>query len=525
MQQAVPGLRQTARNISANWLYRILRSISSVVLAGIATRVFDFEHMGIVLLSSALAAHITLLDIGTSSALPRMLPRLLVTGDTKSAEELVSTAMAVIVPISLVALLLSPVLAWAVANYSDVPDHLKSMAFYVFLATGGFACLGLPLRIGVGLLATVNRMDIYFLLEIAGQLLKSVVALAIFFYMPTVIGYAIALAAPLMLAQAAETVMGMRRVKLPRINLFRAKRWALRELLHMCGASIVISMASIVMTQSASLIVGFLAGPTEVATMAFPMFLVTSTMAFATSFGVMLTPVANALHGTGETARMRTIVTYSTRLAGAAGLAIAVILIFATPTLLPLWLGHKAMVEGRLDTMINLVTAFSIGYASLAPASMLRGTLLGTQNPWWTALAEVSIAILSSALGFSLYAYTDLGLLGLVGGLTAGQIISGVVIFPLMITRKLEISYLRYTWATTIVPAGLSAIAFVIAYVIGEAFMPPGIWRSVAEITVFTVLWVISTYAIVLHASVRERLHALINAKFGGVPAGGRDRG
>jgi O-antigen/teichoic acid export membrane protein len=450
-----------------------------------------------------------LLDFGVSSALPRMLPRLLAARDQIATNELLGTTIAFLLPISLVALLASPLMAHFVVQFATIPESLHEPTYWVVLINVASAALVVPLRLGFGILGALSRFDLYFGYETGGLLLKLGMAGFVLYAAPSLPWYAASIAIPTLLVGIAEFRIALRLLRPATLQLSLFRQWALRALLSMCGASLLMTFAAATTTQGGTLLVGAFGAAEEVALFAFPLILVSSAMSFAGSFGAFLAPVTNALHATKEAERVRGIVVGTVRLATALAGLIAVTVILLGPALLPVWLGQRAVSGGGLETMVDLLLIFGIGFATFVPGSALKGLLLSVGNPWTVAVTEVVVAIAAIAFAAALYLWSGLGLRGIGGAIAAGLALRGLLFLPWLSARLLDENPGRFLTTLYARPLAVVAGSTAAAFALHSLWQPPSTPALIAVLFSFSLVWLLGCYLLVLPQEVKDRVEKL----------------
>ena len=86
------------------WGHKLGSVAASFFVMGAATRLYGLEQIGVWIFATALASYLAMLDFGTSSALPRIVPRLRQSGNLDAIHQIVSTAFSLAVVMAIVGL-------------------------------------------------------------------------------------------------------------------------------------------------------------------------------------------------------------------------------------------------------------------------------------------------------------------------------------------------------------------------------------------------------------------------------------
>jgi O-antigen/teichoic acid export membrane protein len=339
-----------------------------------------------------------------------------------------------------------------------------------------------PFRLGFGLLGAVSRFDLFFVHETAGLALKMLLGGIVLTAGLSLPWYSAAVAIPVILVGIWEFRTGLLSVRPVEIGFTLVRSWALRALLSMCGASLLMTIAAALTTHGGTLLIATLGEPAEVAVFALPLMLVSTAMSFAGSFGAFLAPITNELHGTRDAARMREIVVMSVRLAAVLASLLAAGLALMGPILLPVWLGVQAVSEQRLDTMTNLLWIFALGFATFVPGSALKGLLLSVANPWPVAIFELAASVAAIAFAASLYIAFDFGALAIAFTVAVGLAVRGLLLFPWLAARVLNEKFVLFLRAIYLRPLVVIAGAMLVAIVAHES------WKAASPLALFGVL-------------------------------------
>lgn len=503
----VPSLRGAARNLLSSWAHKVLSAVASVVLTGWATRVFGLEQVGILVVATSIAAYLMLLDLGTSSSLPRVLPKFLAAGDRSGCNELLSTAVALLVPICVVAVLVSPGIAYAALQLGGIPQELQETAFWVICVSAVAASLMVPARLGFGILGAISRFDVYFMYETLGVAIKLALAGVVLTTSLALPWYAAALALPPLLVSMAELRRARTLLGAMHIDISLVRRSHAQLLLNVCGASILMTFAAATTVQGGALVISVLGTPEQVALFAFPLLLATTAMSFTGSFGAFLAPIASALN-ISDTARMRSIIVDSVRISAALAGLIALVVLVVGPAMLPIWLGEAAMSGTGLSLMTSLLWIFGVGFATYVPGSALKGLLLSVGNPWTVAVLEALVAMVALAVGSGLYLWLDIGQVALGCAVAVGLALRGLFLFPWLSARLLQEPFWHFFASLYARPTLVVGCVTVSSIAFGWAWRVPSASQLVATIVVLTCLWLAGCYLIILPPHLKKRLEA-----------------
>ncbi len=424
-----PSAKQTIRNVLFVWGHKVAYIITSLIITGVAARFYGLEEIGAWILGTTVASYLALFDLGASSALPRTLPRLLTEARYAEASRLVSCAVLLGVSACLLGLLV--VLFVGVEAAQLLLGEGAAAGHYDILAVAVVAALvGLPLKAGYGLLATANRFDIYFGVDLAGVMLRLLIVLIVVLgWRMEIFVFALAAVLPPLLGNVIQFYLGMRQIRVP-IKFSGISRATFYEMFSHTGASLVLTFSTMLLAQGSTIAAAKL-GMESVSAFAIPLMLVTQAVSFSGSLGALVTPVVSSLSAAKEKA-MANVATQTILSSAIMSVPIAVALFFAGPAFVHWWLGAGAGDQAAMQQLVWNLQIISIGAFFVGPASAVRGVLLGVGKHWASASAELISAALGLGLGAALLKLTTLGVaalaLGVAVGFMARLIIAAIIL-------------------------------------------------------------------------------------------------
>jgi O-antigen/teichoic acid export membrane protein len=496
---SVPSGRQTLRNIVFLWGHKVAYIISSLVVTGVATRVYGLEEMGAWLLGTTIASYVALLDFGAASALPRTLPRLVSEGRHSEASRLVSCAFALGTGVSLICLL-ALFLGGASGIQLLIGPGIGAGHYDVIAVAIVAALAALPLKVGYGLLASANRFDVYFGMDLAGVVCRLVlVLLVVLEWRMDIFVFAIVAVVPTLIANVVQFFVGVRKVGIP-ITFSGISRASVCELMSHTGASLLLTFSAMLLAQGSTLAAAKF-GMASVSAFAIPLMLVTQAVSFSSSLGALVTPVVSSLSVAKEKALAEVAIgTISS--SASMSVPIVVSLFFAGPAFVHWWLGAGEGGRASMQQLVWNLQLLGFGAFFVGPASGVRGILLGSGRHWGSAFSETISALLGLAIGLALLNMTTLGLTALAVGVSLGfmarLVISSIL---LQTTIKLRPSELPLA---VLKPLGLLVTCIGVP-TIGFGFpdAQSGLNTLAIQLVLGGTIWAIGTWWFVLTPSMR----------------------
>jgi O-antigen/teichoic acid export membrane protein len=498
--ELIPGLRQTSWNVLVLWGHKLVSVAASFFVMGAATRLYGLEQIGVWIFATALASYLSMLDFGTSSALPRIVPKLRQRGNVDAIRQIVSTAFSLAVAVAIVGL----VVLLAFGNYlvealtGDTSGDRSQYAILVMTLLAGLVAL--PLRVGYGLLASVNRFDIYFGVDLAGIILRVIL---VFFVVVTwqcgiVMFATVALISPLM-ANIVQYLLGLRFNDL-RIGWGDISMAAVKELLSHTGASLLLTFSVMLLIQGSTLAAAKL-GTSAVAILAFPLLLITQGMSFGASAGALVSPVASALSVAGS-GRLREMALGTISASSTVSVAIFLLLYFLGPVLLDYWLVGGKVDRTALEEIVGVLDILLWGGVFIGPAAAARGILMGIGKHWVGASVEFGSSIFGLLAGISMMA-SGQGTAGLAWGLALGFVARYIgLLAPLVGGVGTTLGAVVFVTGKPVI-VGLVSIALS-GYFFGIPSYDSGMTSAVGGASAAMSVWAIGTWWVVLNGIQRE---------------------
>ncbi|UCV28959.1 MATE family efflux transporter [Ferribacterium limneticum] len=498
----VPSARQTVRNIVFMWGHKVAYIISSLVVTGVAARFYGLEEMGVWILGTTMATYVALLDFGAASALPRILPRLLSNGRHSEASRLVSCAFLLGAGVSLIGVLVIYFGGVGVAQL--LLGESAGAGHYDVLAVAVVAALaGLPLKVGYGLLATSNRFDIYFGVDLAGVFFRlALVLLVVLEWRLGIFVFAVVAVLPPLLTNIIQYYLGVRQVGVP-ITFSGLSRASVYELMSHTGASLLLTFSAMMLAQG-SIIAAAKLGLASVSAFAIPLMLVTQAVSFSGSLGALVTPVVSSLSVAKEQA-LADVAIGTISLSASMSVPIVVALFFAGPAFVHWWLGTGGEEHTSMQQLVWNLHFLSIGAFFVGPASAVRGVLLGAGRHWESAFSELSSAVLGLGIGLALLQLTTLGVSALAIGVSVG-FMARLSIAAILL--KMEIRLRPFDLAMSIFkPSGLLLLSMgAPTAIFGFPGALSALHTLMAQVVMGGTIWAIGTWWFVLTPSMRNLL-------------------
>jgi len=498
----VPGLKRTTWNIGVLWGHKLVSALASFVITGVATRFYGLEQIGIWVIATSVASYLQMLDFGTSSALPRIVPRLRANGHEEDVQRYVSTAFVSTLAIAVIGLLLLPYSSHFLAMFYSMDQAGKSTTQILLGLAILSSLVGLPLRVGYGLLASVHRFDIYFGLDLAAVLLRTILAVAVVTLAQAgIVIFAVAVLVPPLIMNLIQYRAGLRYNKL-KTDWRGFSVEALRELLSHSGASFLLTFAAMLLIQGSTLAAGRLS-LTAAAIFSFPLLLVIQAMSFGASAGGLVAPIASALGADSDRAHLRDITVGAIRTSSSVAALSVLLLLLAGPLLLEVWLAGPTVDATSLQMMTELLAVFVLGASFIAPGAAVRGVLMGIGRHWEASLIEFIGSVLGLMAGLLMMKLGGLGLSGLAYGLSFAFVLRYMVLLMLA-AKEIEMPLGRLVTASA-KPFAVGLLGLGAAILLFDIpRLDNGPLVALFSCTIASAIWAIGTWLWILDSAKRR---------------------
>jgi O-antigen/teichoic acid export membrane protein len=503
MHSHQPTKRQTARNLLSIWANRLLAIAAPLITTPLIANEFGLALTGLWLLASQLASQLALLDAGISNSLIRLLARERGQGTVQSRARFVSTAFAALAVVGAVLLAVAP---WAVERVVDafgLAPGQRGPALELMGLAMVFVGLSLPLRTGHGMLASAHRFDIIQLYEgigIAARLLG--IVLLVRLAEPEVSDLAWIVFGSTLATLAAIFVHGLRLqggAAMLRPSMVAAS--ALREVVAMGLAAMVVTAAAVGLNQFSASLVGLWMDTAAVAHLALPLMIFSSITPFFSTFAAVAAPIAAGIRPDEDKARYLSMYQDVTRYLASAAFLLALLCWWLGPWALTAWLAGPKVSPQDVALMSQVLLVLLCGLALTMPSSIGRSLVGSVGGHWTVARAEGLTALAGLGLGAALVAGTDLGVTGMALGVAAALALRGLAWYPALVASWFGTPVAALLRACMARPTAVALATLAVSELLRTAMSRSGadsILVALAVPVAALALWVPATWWLVL---------------------------
>jgi O-antigen/teichoic acid export membrane protein len=446
------------RNTAWNYLGFAGNLFTNILIFPYVVRGLGDSPAGIWLLLSSVTGYMGLLELGIVPSLTQIVASSLATGDRERVNRSASTALAILILISIVPLvgtLFVPLLVGILA----IPADLQAQTRWVFsIAIVGFA-LRMPLAAFQALLLGTQRQDRCNQLWILIGISKGVAAIVVISSGAGLVALVTAEALIHLIAGVFQWRWIHGELPYLRLSWRLANREDARKVITFGGMLLVLTVSSLLIEQTDRFVVAaflpvamvtYYSAGWKVYVLAFQ---ITTTLVQAVS------PMAADLHGRGDSQAVRDLFLRMTKYSVAIAWPLVFALALCSTFILRVWMGQRYVSASVV--VVILAGAFAVTAHNHVGHSVLIGTRRVGPMVW---RYHVPQALLNLVL--SLWLVRTLG----IAGVALGTFIPAVVFeytFLRFVLHEIGISWKQFAHAVvlpTIVPAWLSFSLLILTY-------------------------------------------------------------
>lgn len=402
------------------------------------------ERYGTIGLATSLLTLVLLVELGIRPAASRQFSRFLYSGESRRANELASTSLAIYAGLALLVVVVMSGAARPFLAAMQLPAELVPETRWVLVAIAvalGVSLLQAPFEAA---LASQLRYDVTQYCQALGAVFRAAFIVALFSTLePALIVWAAAALVWALISLAVHGAQAHRHC--PSLELRRrlVSRRGVRDLAGIGAYAAVIRAAQWGVEHSGPLIISAWLGPQAVASYTPAIVLVLSLQPLSQAFLGQLTPVVTRAHTEGDPERIRRVLTRSTRYSLLIGGGSVVWVGVVASSLVPVWLGESFAITAWVLVAWCALSLLQSGVgASFA-------VFLGTGRLRAVAWINVVLAAAGVGGGIWLVTRTELGVLAPAVAMLAAQTLRSVAWFVLAtrISGQARLPYLRDAFA------------------------------------------------------------------------------
>jgi O-antigen/teichoic acid export membrane protein len=427
--------RRVFRNTLVTGVVGVVSLGLNFVVVAYAIRQLGADAYGVWVLAlsfSVSAGYLSISDLGLQSGVVRFVADADGRGQHERISEVVSSALAVLGVMAVVAVLVLLALSIVAASVFHVPETFHTALRLLFVLLAAEALFGLPALAFEGLLEGLQRYGWIRLVDLARQLLYTVVAVVVLATGQGVVAYGGAMVASSAFAATGYVVAGLILCPGLRISPRLVNRTALRPLAGFSAWVFVGRIVGVIWRQMDKLILAVAVG-TSILTGYDIAARIQSATAYPLSFTTSaVVPATANLSAIESTVRLRALLVRGTRYTLSLSLPITIAAMILARPLIVGWVGN------RYANMTGPTQLF-LGYQLVVSSATIANTMLVGMGRVRAVMTYVSVAVTVNLI-ISVILVTPFGISGVIIGTLVGFGITAPLYIRLVL-RELAMSF------------------------------------------------------------------------------------
>lgn len=491
------------RSIATNWIALATNIVASFFLAPFVVNKLGNVYYGIWAVTMQFTGYLYLLDFGVRESVIRYTSKYVTRGQPKKLNDVLTTALLIYTPVTLICLMLCAVLTWGIPYWFNIEPQYHISARWAAFFVGLTITQTFLFNVFTGVLQGLHRFDIANLLGIGFGIVRVllIVALldhgyglialsAIQFGISLATGAAISIAA-LSLLRGSGTPLHLKAITWRRFK-------ALSKRIFGYGFFVLVNnVAQKVIVASDAIIVAVFLPISAVTFYAISGNLIEYLRSFVISAAQVFNPLTSQLHASRRNEEIGRLMITGAKLTVLMTLPIAATYVLLGREFIGLWMGQEFMGPAG-DVLIVLALTQVLS----SPHYVVSSVLYGISKHRELAFLRICEAVGNLAL--SILLVRKIGLVGVALGTVIPHIIVVLGVVPRMACRTVNLSVWRYLDGTYRGPM-LASIPFIAgAWWFRSEFPAPNLLVFFMQIAALLVVYGAAVYGIALDGKERE---------------------
>lgn len=479
---------KTLINIFSNWSNLFISVVVAFIVSPILVNQLGNETYGIWVLIISLTSYFTILDFGVNGAIVRFISKYKALEEYNSANKVFSSSFAFFSIIALIVVTACAVFAYFFKDIFEIKQFDQRYLYAVFFIVGVDLALNLIFSVFLGSLKAVGRFLEVNIIAITLNIIKNVIIVVLITN-----GYSLLAIAVLQLI-VNSTKFLLQYFTIQKFAAFlhfkvtNINKDTLKQLYNYSIYAFVISIAMKIIFYTDSIVIGAILDVGQVTFYAIPTMLMQYLEQFIWAVIAVLLPIISAQDALGKNEKNSKMYMVGSKYAMLLCAPVFIVLYFAGPSFIGLWMGKQYSEPSGQVLQILLV-----GYYFFLAQLVAHGILKGLSKHKILAIL-LSVEAVAN-LGLSLYLGEIWGINGVALGTIIPLLVINVIAVPYFTCKELKVNYLQYLVKSCFYPLiSLGLFAMVISYLDVQV-------TSYLELAIFSasVLIVYGIYSAVLH--------------------------
>ena len=453
------GRDRLASNVLFMWGSHAVFIAAGFILPRMIDRQLGPELLGVWDFCWSLVTYFQLVQIGVASSVNRYIATCRAAGDVAGVNRIASSAVfllgisgLVVMGLTVGSSLLLP--AWFGNRLGANVDEAQ----WVVLFLGGVVCAQVSFSGFSGILTGCHRWEVHNInrsgwhaLTITGM----IIALLLGRGLRTL---AVIMLVGEVLSDVRLYLLAHRVCEGLRVRLSLVRRQTIRDLFVFGGKALIPGISKMLLDQTTSMLVLASLGPASLALYSRPRSLVYQLDILVRKMAMTLVPVTSSLQGTGNTAAIRDMMIKSTRYAFYMAIPMVLMLVCFGGPIMHLWMGAR-----YADGLVPAILA--AGYLAVLVQLPALSVLVGLNAHGRAGVGRLVASLCSVGLNILVLKHFHWGLVGTAVAVSLPLTILNLVDIPLLLCRRLGLTYRQYFLAVAVEPA-LRTLPFALCLVL-----------------------------------------------------------
>ena len=366
------GESSLLRSLMSNWLGLVAAITIGFFLSPFVVHSLGEEIFGFWALITSITSQLMMLDLGVRNSVVKFLAEFQAKGDNDKTSQLLTSSFLILCLAAIGGLTLLLLVLWKFDVLFDIPlEHLNTVQL-VFFIMALEASVELAFGVFDATLAGKERYDLLQGTNTVRLILNALLVVCVLHYGGGILGLALVTVSTRLLQRVCIAVLALKSTK----KLTLAKHHVSKDMLcQVAGYSLwasVVVIASRIIYQVDTIIVGAYAEATMITLYAVPVIIIEQFRMFAQSGSTILTPRFSGLQASGDKNNSKEILIRWARVGSLLAVAVGTPLLISGKDFLILWMGPTF--QGSHQVLLLLTIPFFVVIPALGFGNYLLGT-------------------------------------------------------------------------------------------------------------------------------------------------------
>jgi O-antigen/teichoic acid export membrane protein len=432
------GRSRLVSNVLFSWGAQLVFIVAGFVMPRMIDHKLGQEVLGVWDFSWSVVTYFRLIEMGITSSVNRYVAKHWGVHDIAGVNRVVSAATCALLAAALVIVLITVTVFAFLPHWfgAQLKEHLP-VAQWSVLFLGVMMAIGTATGAFNGVLTGCHRWEL--------QSMRQA-----FWHFTTVVGMLIALWLGAGLAtlaaitcicqtlgQLTVVTLAFRVCKGLRLRPSLVAWQTIKDMYVYSAKALLPSVSSMILNQTASLLILGQVGPAALAIFTRPRSLLTQMDSLQRKMSMVLTPTASSLQSCGDMKEIRNLLTKAVRYSLFLVLPMVLVLVIFGGYVMQFWMG-----PGYANHLVPAILAF--GFIGSAVQTPMLCMLEGLNAHGWAGVVQFIAAACSVVLSVAVLRSFQSGLVGMAIAVTVPLLVVNLIFLPRQVCRRLDMNYLQF---------------------------------------------------------------------------------